>query len=149
MVKFRSWTFIATLSAAVFSAIFSGIFLVIASVAPQWGKHIGSHGILTEAGASIVTQLLAKLIEVTFVTTCLGCLGQRLSRCALDGTINHTRLSELCMRNWILQPGTLFTHPEPVRSSGFTILGGLSILATTLTLLYTTSASALGKLHLD
>ena len=142
--KHRGWTYIATVVAAVFSTLLSGVFLVVASAAPQWGRLVGKHGVLDESSANVVVQLIAKLIEVTFVTSCLGALGQLLSRRALKPTPTSTRLSDLYMRNWIVQPGSLFTHFAPLWISGPTLLGALTVMAAVLSLLYTTAATALG-----
>ena len=54
-------------------------------------------------------------------------------------------LAEMSMRNWIMQPGTMITHPASVRYGAISVLGVAAILATVMSTLYTSAASALGK----
>lgn len=88
---------------------------------------------------------MAKLIELSFVTSFVGFLGQVLSRRAfMKNQGRGITLAEMSMWRWVVQPGTLITHWEGVRYAGTTILGLLSLLAALLATLYTPAASALG-----
>lgn len=64
---------------AFFSTTFSGIYMIIALQAPRWNKIIDSRGKITPDAASVTVQLLAKLIELSFVTVCIIVIGQIIS----------------------------------------------------------------------
>lgn len=82
--------------------MFSGIFLGIALRAPRYGRSIQSRGSLTASTANVLTQLFAKLIELSFVTSFITFLGQVLSRRAFSRVSRGVTLSEMSMRNWIM-----------------------------------------------
>jgi hypothetical protein len=142
-----NWLSISLLLLAIFSTIFSGIFLVIGLSAPRWGKSIQTNGHLSPSGANILTQLFAKMIEMSFVAVFVTFLGQVISRRAISSKSRGITLAELGMRNWILQPGTIITHYETVRFAALTILGSIALIVAILATLYSTAASALGKQH--
>lgn len=127
-----------------FSCIFSGIFLVLAIRAPHYGRKITSQGSFKPSDAILLTTVFAKLIELSFVTAFVAFLGQVLSRRAFMKDRGVT-LSELSMWRWIVQPGTLITHPHGPKYAGFSFLGILSLLSAILATLYSTAATALGK----
>jgi hypothetical protein len=134
---------------AIFSTVFSCIYLVIGLRAPRWGKSIRTDGRLTPSGANILTQLFAKLIEMSFVAVFVAFLGQVISRRAISRDSRGITLAELGMRNWIMQPGSLITHYETVRFAALTFLGVIALTVTILATLYSTAASALGKFQHD
>ncbi len=143
-----NWLAISLLILAIFSTVFSCIYLVIGLNAPRWGKSIRTDGPLTPSGANILTQLFAKLIEMSFVAVFVAFLGQVISRRAISRHSRGITLAELAMRNWIMQPGSLLTHYETVRFAALTFLGVIALTVTILATLYTTAASALGRLQL-
>jgi hypothetical protein len=130
---------------AIFSTVFSTIYLIIAVRAPRWGRAIRTNGPLTASGANILTQLFAKLIEMSFVAVFVAFLGQVLSRRATSHDPRGITLAEMSMRNWIMQPGTVVTHFETVRVAALTFLGAVSLTVAILAMLYTTAATALGR----
>lgn len=139
------WLSVCIYILAIFSTVFSGIFLVIALVAPRWGHAIRSTGGMSPGTANVLTQLFAKLIELSFVACFVTFLGQVLSRRAISNATSGVTLAEMNMRSWIMQPGTLITHYETVRYAALTFLGALSLTAALNAMLYTTAAQALGK----
>lgn len=139
------WLSVCIYILAVFSTIFSGIFLGIALAAPRWGHAIRSTGGMSPGTANVLTQLFAKLIELSFVACFVTFLGQVLSRRAVSKATEGVTLAEMSMRSWIMQPGTLITHYESVRYAALTFLGALSLTAAVMAMLYTTAAQALGK----
>ncbi|OCL08619.1 hypothetical protein AOQ84DRAFT_37209 [Glonium stellatum] len=139
-----NWLAISILVLSVFSTVFSGIFLGLALSGPRYGRKITTNGSLTPASAIVLTAIMGKLIELSFVTSFVGFLGQVLSRRAfMKEQGRGITLAEMSMWRWVVQPGTLITHWEGVRYAGTTILGLLSLLAALLATLYTPAASAL------
>lgn len=93
-----TWLNMSIFVICIFSCIFSGIFLVLAIRGPHYGHHITSHGPITPADAILITTVMAKAIELSFVTAFVAFLGQVLSRRAFMK--EHGRgvtLSELSM----------------------------------------------------
>lgn len=141
-----TWVSVSIVLICLFSTIFSGIFLGLALRAPRYGRNISSQGSFTPADAMLLTTVMAKLIELSFVTSFVAFLGQVLSRRAFMK--DHGRgvtLSELSMWRWVVQPGTLITHWETAKYAGLSILGMLSLLSAVLATLYSSAATALGK----
>jgi hypothetical protein len=144
--KRLSWVPITILVLAIYSTIFSGIYLVLALVKPRYGKRIGEDGGLAPSTASLLSALFAKTIELSYVTVCVAFLGQVLSRRAITKGSRGITISDMSMRTWIMQPGSLIVHWETVRYSALTILGVITLTATLVAMLYTTAAEALGGL---
>lgn len=139
-----TWLNMSIIIICVFSLIFSGIFFVLALRAPRYGRRISSQGHFSPADAILLTTVMAKLIEISFVTSFVAFLGQVLSRRAFmkeDG--RGVTLSELSMWRWVVQPGSLITHWETARYSGLSFLGILSLLSAVLAALYSSAATAL------
>lgn len=139
-----TWLNISVVIICLFSCIFSGIFLVLAIRGPHYGRRITSHGAFKPADAILLTAIVAKLIELSFVTSFVAFLGQALSRRAFmkDGGRGVT-LSELSMWRWVVQPGTLIVHHQTARYAGASLLGILSLLSAILATLYSSAATAL------
>jgi hypothetical protein len=138
-----NWLAISIVLIALFSTIFSGIFVGIAIRAPRWGMGVRSHGSLSPSGADILTQVFAKLIELSFVTVFVTFLGQVLSRRAFNSSARGVTIAEITMRNWVMQPGSMITHYETVQYAALTFLGVLSLSVAAFAMLYSTAASAL------
>lgn len=140
-----TWLNMSVIVICLFSCIFSGIFLGLALKAPRYGRKITSQGSFKPADAILLTTIMAKLIELSFVTAFVAFLGQVLSRRAFmrEGGRGVT-LSELSMWRWVVQPGTLVTHFESAKYAGLSLLGILSLLSAILATLYSTAATALG-----
>lgn len=128
---------------SLFSTAFSLIFLIIALLGVRWEKIKTGSGFKPN-DAIILTTVFAKAIEMSFVAVFVTFLGQALSRRAFNKSQGRgITLAELSMRNWVLQPGTMFTHPESIRYGLLSVLGILSLVATIVATLYTTAAQAL------
>lgn len=139
-----TWLNVSIIIICLFSCVFSGIFVGLAFREPFYGRRITSHGPLTPAHAVLLTTIFAKLIELSFVTAFVAFLGQVLSRRAFMK--DHGRgvtLSELSMWRWIVQPGTLITHPETAKYAALSLLGIASLVSAVLATLYSSAAAAL------
>ncbi|KAF2201942.1 hypothetical protein GQ43DRAFT_16992 [Delitschia confertaspora ATCC 74209] len=139
-----SWLYISLIILCLFSTVFSGMFLVIAIRGPKWGRTITSHGSLRPSDAATLTSIMAKLIELSFVTSFVAFLGQVLSRRAfMKEQGRGITLAEMSMWRWVVQPGTLITHWETARYAGVTVLGILSLLSAFLATMYAPASTAL------
>ncbi|CAO2651092.1 Nn.00g093890.m01.CDS01 [Neocucurbitaria sp. VM-36] len=139
-----TWLNMSVLVLCLFSCVFSGVFVVLALKGPRYGRRITSQGSFKPADAILLTTVMAKAIELSFVTAFVAFLGQVLSRRAFmkdDG--RGVTLSELSMWRWVVQPGTLITHWETAKYAGLSLLGILSLLSAVLATLYSSAATAL------
>ncbi|OJJ45468.1 hypothetical protein ASPZODRAFT_153121 [Penicilliopsis zonata CBS 506.65] len=132
---------------AVYASLSSGVFFVVACVRPYYGQSIGDNGGLSPSSASLISAFLAKTVELAYVTTGVAFLGQLLSyRAIIRGSSRAPQgvsLSDLNLRSWITQPGSLLLHWGPLKYSGGTILGAMTLVMTMVAMLYTTAAEAL------
>ena len=143
---YKTWEGLTFVFLALFSTVFSGIFLVLAAYNKRYGSTIGRKGRLTPSDAATLTTVFAKAIELSFTALVVALIGQVLARRAYGkhGSKHPgVTLAELSMRNWIVQPGTMFTHWETVRYAALSVLGVVALLATVLAFLYTSAATAL------
>ncbi|KAL8764724.1 MAG: hypothetical protein Q9194_006878 [Teloschistes cf. exilis] len=138
-----TWPAASVLILSVYSTVLSGIWLGVAIAKPRFGHGITSTGRFPPETASLVTAGIAKSIELSFVTVFVAFLGQVLSRRAFVKRSRGITISEMSMRQWILQPGTLITHWEAVRYAALTFLGMTSLLAALTAMFYTTASDAL------
>ncbi|KAG4288381.1 hypothetical protein FPRO06_06033 [Fusarium proliferatum] len=138
-----SWLSITIYVLSVYSTVGSGIWLVTAILQPRWGHKIASGASLSPSTATTLAALLAKTIEMSFVTVFVSCLGQVLTRRAFIRKAHGMSLAEMTMRNWVIQPGSLITHFETLPSSSLTLLGMLSLTATIAAAFYTTASDAM------
>ncbi|KAF5027490.1 hypothetical protein F66182_415 [Fusarium sp. NRRL 66182] len=138
-----SWLSITIYILSLYSTVGSGLWLVVAIIQPRWGYKIASGGGLTPSTATTVCALLAKTIEMSFVTVFISFLGQVLTRRAFIRKSQGMTLAEMTMRNWVIQPGSLITHFETLPSSSLTLLGMLSLTATFAASFYTTASDAM------
>ncbi|KAI5289197.1 hypothetical protein KEM54_004250 [Ascosphaera aggregata] len=125
-------------------AAFAGSFLYMyaAFKKPDWSDKINTDGGLSPTTASLLCTLIAKVIEMAFVTVVVASIGQHLSHRAI-GNQSGITIADLSMRNWALQPGTVFTQFRSVRHSAPTVAGLFTISATLGAMFYTTAAEAL------
>ena len=140
-----SWWTISVLALAIYSTVFSGVFLGIALIKPRWGERIGTKGHITFGNATLLSALLSKTVELSFVTIFVALLGQMLCRRAFARTNRNSGISiaEMTMRSWVMQPGTLITNWIAVRYAASTIVGILVLVAAMAATFYTTAAEAL------
>ncbi|KAJ5158869.1 uncharacterized protein N7500_008520 [Penicillium coprophilum] len=140
--KRLSWVPLTVLVLAIYATIFSGIYLGIALRKPRWPT-ISSNGPLVPSTASLLSAFFAKTIELAYVTICVAFLGQVLSRRALMRNSRGISISDMNMRAWIMQPGSMIVHWEALRYSALSFLGSVALVATFVAMLYTTAAQAL------
>ena len=139
----RNWLYVVAIVLSAYSTVMSFLLAYVAVTGPSW-KAVRTNGRLTPSWATLLTTSVAKTIELSFVSTVIFLLGQRLARKA------HSRqrrsgvtLAELNMRGWLLQPFTLLSRWESVRYAGVTGLGVISIVSALFAMLYTPAAAAL------
>ncbi|KAH6618500.1 hypothetical protein C7974DRAFT_31234 [Boeremia exigua] len=139
-----SWLNGTIIFICILSTVLSGIYLGLALSAPRYGRYISTSAgaKMRPATAILWTSIIAKVIELSFVTGFVSFLGQVLSRRAFSRSGGVT-LSELSMWRWVVQPGTLITHWETAKYAGLSFLGMLSLLSAILATLYAPAATAL------
>ncbi|KAJ5186259.1 hypothetical protein N7449_011023 [Penicillium cf. viridicatum] len=140
--KRLSWVPLTVLVLAIYATIFSGIYLGIALRKPRWHS-ISIDGPLVPSTAALLSAFFAKTIELSYVTICVAFLGQVLSRRALMRDSRGISISDMNMRAWIMQPGSMIVHWEALRYSALTFLGSVALVSTFVAMLYTTAAQAL------
>ncbi|KAJ5767015.1 uncharacterized protein N7511_004631 [Penicillium nucicola] len=140
--KRLSWIPMTIFVLALYATIFSGIYLVIALRKPRWSM-VSSDGPIVPSTASLLSASFAKSIELAYVTVCVAFLGQVLSRRALMTESRGISISDMNMRTWIMQPGSMIVHWETLRYSALTFLGAIALVATFVAMLYTPAAQAL------
>jgi hypothetical protein len=138
-----NWLSISTLILSIYSTVFSGIWLIVSVIQPRWGRAIHSGGSLSPSTASTLFALLAKTIELSFVTVFVSFLGQVLSRRSFVKSSRGVTIAEMTMRTWIIQPGHMITHWQHLRYAGITFLGAISLTAAFMAMFYTTASDAL------
>ncbi|KAI1812397.1 hypothetical protein GGS20DRAFT_578380 [Poronia punctata] len=144
-IKRWSWLYVTLILLSVYSTILSGLWLIVSIVQPRYGRGIstGAGWKLDPSGATLVATLVARTIELSFVTVFVAVLGQVLTRRAFSMRSKGVTLAELAMRNWVIQPGSLITHWEGLPHAGTSLLGALTLTATICSLLYTTASDAM------
>ncbi|KAF1923228.1 uncharacterized protein M421DRAFT_96269 [Didymella exigua CBS 183.55] len=124
----------------------SALFVVLALKGQRYRNYIGTgpEAKISISAAILWTSVVAKTIELSFVTAFVAFLGQKISRRAMaDSKGRGVSISELSMWRWVVQPGSLVTSSEIARYAGFSALGTLTLLSTILSTLYVTAATAL------
>lgn len=140
----RTLTFLS-----IYSTLASGLWLGVAIAQPRYARVITtSGGGLTPENASLITTFIAKTIEMSFVAVFVAFIGQALTRRAISHKTYGVTLSEITMRNWVIQPGSMLTHWESIPYASRTTLGIMVIVATIATTFYITASDALVKPHL-
>lgn len=146
-VRRRSWLYITLMVLSVYSTALSGIWLVVSILQPRYGRGISSSAKGTQklepATASLLAALFAKTTELSFVTVFVAFVGQVLTRRAFAQGSKGTSLAEMTMRNWVIQPGSLFTMAKGVPQAAGSLLGTLTLLATIGSIFYTTASDAM------
>lgn len=145
-IRRRSWLYIILIVLSVYSTLLSGLWFVVSIIQPRYGKGISSSSTgqpVAPSTASLVTALFAKTTELSFVTVFVAFLGQVITRRSFVNKSRGVSLAEMTMRNWVIQPGSLFTHWDNVPHAAGTVLGVLTLLATVCGILYTTASDAM------
>jgi len=140
-----SWVPVTILVLAIYATVFSGIYLAVAIWKPRW-TNIGTGEDLAASTANLLCAFFAKTIELAYVTICVAFLGQVLSRRAVTKDSRGVSISDMSMRAWIMQPGSMIVHWETLRYSALSFLGLIALISTFVAMLYTTAAEALGEL---
>ena len=99
---------------------------------------------MTFANASLLSAVISKTIEVSFVTVFVALLGQVLTRRALakpNGT-GGISIAEMNMRTWIMQPGSLIVQWNNVRYAN-SVIGAIALMTAFCATWYTTAGEAL------
>ena len=109
---------------------------------------ISSRGSLSPSTASTLFALLAKTIELSFVTVFVTFLGQVLSRRSFVKASRGVTIPELTMRTWVIQPGFMITHWQHIQHAGLTVLSAITLTAAVVAVFYTTASDALVSPHL-
>ncbi|KAJ5714097.1 uncharacterized protein N7483_011278 [Penicillium malachiteum] len=136
------WVPISMFILALYATIWSGIYLIVAFVKPRWTT-VGTGLSMSASTANLLCAFFAKTIELAYVTICVAFIGQVLSRRALTKDSRGITISDMSMRSWIMQPGSMFVRWEAVRYSAMTFLGLIALTSTIVAMLYTTAAEAL------
>ena len=138
------WVPVTIFVLALYATILSGLYAAVAFWKPRW-ETIGSDRKVNPSTATLLFAFFAKTIELSYVTISVAFLGQVLSRRALKEGSRGVSISDMSMRAWIMQPGSMIVHWETVRYSGLTFLGAIALIATLVVMLYTTATEALGE----
>ncbi|KAH6655455.1 hypothetical protein BKA67DRAFT_690250 [Truncatella angustata] len=145
-VRRSSWLYIMLMILSVYSTLLSGLWFIVSIYQPRYGLGISSsssHHAIVPSTASLVTALFAKTTELSFVTVFVAFVGQVLTRRAFVKGSQGMTLAEMTMRNWVIQPGSLFTLWDSIPYAGGTFLGFLTLLATISGIFYTTASDAM------
>lgn len=145
-IRRRSWLYIILIILSVYSTLLSGLWFIVSIIQPRFGRGISSSNdghAIAPSTASLVTALFAKTTELSFVTVFVAFVGQVLTRRAFVRGSKGITLSEMTMRNWVIQPGSLFTHWDSISYSSGTLLGVLTLLSTLSGIFYTTASDAM------
>ncbi|RSL45255.1 hypothetical protein CEP54_014353 [Fusarium duplospermum] len=134
---------VSMLLLAIYSTALSGVWFVVSIIQPRWGFKISTTYGLSPSNAATLTALLGKTIEIASITVFISCIGQALTRRAAAEKSTGITLADITIRNWIIQPGFIFTHHQTLAIAGRTILGALALLSLVVTILYTTASQAL------
>lgn len=157
------WPGSGILLLSIVSTSLSCLFFLVAAIGPRYRESVGTHGMLSASTAAFLTSLLAKIIEVSYVTLVVAYIGQTLARKAYSSKpTDAVSFAEISMRHWAVQPGwvfdqsmfnhtknlvdlyrTMFSHWRAVRHAAISRLGAVTLVATISALLYTTAATAL------
>lgn len=142
------WVPVTIFVLAIYATALSGLYLAVAFWKPRWTT-VGDGRNIAPSTATLLSAFLAKTMELAYVTICVAFLGQVLSRRALVENSRGVSISDMSMRAWIMQPGSMIVHWETLRHSALTFLGLIALTASLVAMLYTTAAEALGALTLQ
>ena len=89
---------------SIYSTGLSGVWFIVSIYQPEYGRGVstGRGWELMPSTATLVATLLAKTIELSFVTVFVAVLGQVLTRRAFSKLSRGVTLAEMTMRNWVI-----------------------------------------------
>jgi hypothetical protein len=97
-----SWLSIIILVLSLYSTVMSGLWFTVALVQPRWGRGISTSAGILPSTATTITALLAKTIEMSFITVFISFVGQVLTRRSFIRKSRGVTLAEITMRNWVV-----------------------------------------------
>jgi hypothetical protein len=113
---------------------------VIAIWGPVWDK------MRNPFVAKNAASLFAKLIEISFGSICVLYLGQLLTRRSTNNDTHHgVSLDKICMRDWIIDPGSMVGDGKVLELGTKSFLGWYVLVAAVTSLLYGTASNNLSK----
>ncbi|KAI5860271.1 hypothetical protein GGS23DRAFT_242571 [Durotheca rogersii] len=144
-IKRRSWAYVVLMTLSIYSTVMSGVWFVASIYQPRYGRGISSSEgwKMAPSTATLLCTLIAKSIELSFVTVFVAFLGQVLTCRAFSKSSNGVTLAEMTMRNWVIQPGSLLTYWEGIPNAAPTLLGLLTLIATLCSMFYITASDAM------
>lgn len=103
-IKRWSWLYVTLICTSIYSTGLSGLWLIVSIYQPQYGRGIstGRGWQIKPSTATLLAALVAKTIELTFVTIFVAVLGQVLTRRAFSRSSQGVTLAEMTMRNWVI-----------------------------------------------
>lgn len=132
------------LAVSILSTFLSLAYLVIAIWGPTWDKIRGP------SISKNLTSIVAKAIEASFGSICVLFLGQLLTRRSTNDDIHHgVSLDQICMRDWIIDPASMFSDDKVMWLGMRSFLGWYVLVAGVATLLYGTASQNLGMAALS
>ncbi|KAF6819520.1 hypothetical protein CSOJ01_01263 [Colletotrichum sojae] len=138
-----NWLSISIIALSIYSTGMSCLWFIVAIVQPRWGTGISSSSGMAPSTATMVCAILAKTIEISFVTVFVAFIGQVLTRRSFVKKSQGMTLAEMTMRNWVIQPGFMITHWETLPYAAVTFLGAVSLIATIASTFYTTASDVM------
>lgn len=142
----KDFSSIVIIVISLYSTVMSGLWFAIAAYRPHWGYRVSSHGTIRPDNASLLSTLLAKSIEVSLGAAFVAFLGQKLSHRAFFHPSRGISISEMSMRAWVVQPGTMISHWNILRNGILSWLGLATFLVAWLAMLHTSASDALSKI---
>lgn len=122
------------------STLLSLAYVVIAIWGPVWAQ------IRDPSIAKNVASLVAKLIEASFGSICVLYLGQLLTRRSTSKDIHQgVSLDQICMRDWIIDPGSMVGDGKVLWLGTTSFLGWYVLVAAVAALFYGTASQNLSK----
>jgi hypothetical protein len=96
--------------------------------------------------AKNAASLFAKLVEISFSSICVLYLGQLLTRRSINNDTHHgVSLDQICMRDWIVDPGSTVSDGKALRLGTKSFLGWYVLVAAVICTLYGTASNNLSK----
>ncbi|TVY41608.1 hypothetical protein LSUB1_G002181 [Lachnellula subtilissima] len=140
------WRSIGNLLLAIYATLSSTLSVAIAIWQPRYGKWIGPTGHLTPSTADLLFSLFAKSIEIASAGVYINFLGQFLTRRSLRS--RGISLTDIAVREWLIQPGLVIFQWENLKYATTTILGFTSLLSAIAIYFFTTASNSLVSPHI-
>jgi hypothetical protein len=128
------------LAISLLSTLLSGAYFAIAVWGPVWDS------IRDPFLAKQVASITAKVIEISFGSICVLFLGQVLTRRSINRNVPRgVSLDQICMRDWIIDPGSMVGDGKVLELGTKSFLGWYILVAAIATTLYGTASNSLGR----